>query len=39
MCAISLFVQIYDEIEKIEDEGLTVKRFSVTGYSLGTLFV
>jgi hypothetical protein len=31
------FVQIFQEIEKLEREGKTVTRFSVTGYSLGGL--
>lgn len=31
------FLQIFQEIEKLEKEGKTVTRFSVTGYSLGGL--
>lgn len=31
------FLQIFQEIEKLESEGKTVTRFSVTGYSMGGL--
>ena len=31
------YLQIFQEIEKLEKEGKTVTRFSVTGYSLGGL--
>ena len=37
MACLSVLLQVFEEIEKLEDEGKRVTRFSVTGYSLGGL--
>jgi hypothetical protein len=37
MACLSALLQVFEEIEKLEDEGKRVTRFSVTGYSLGGL--